>query len=131
QLSSTNGTLHMAEVMVMGCDNQVQPLLSDLDNLMNGISTSDKARLSEQDVMMYPIPSEGLINLYLGNFMNKKIAIEIFNSNGQKVFKKDYKSSHYAIEELQLQSLSEGVYQMSITSDQFFDVKPFMLLNKK
>ncbi|HLG02320.1 MAG TPA: T9SS type A sorting domain-containing protein, partial [Bacteroidia bacterium] len=93
---------------------------------MNGCSASDTAAISITvctgisdlgmiNVNISPNPTEGILNLMIGNFQGNKLDIEIMNAEGQIVYsKKIFSNSDGFSGQLDISTLSKGVYYLKI-----------------
>jgi len=62
--------------------------------------------------MVFPNPSDGIINLDLRFYEDIKLTVVVFNNLQQRVFQIDYPENHSVFEELNLGNLSNGVYHI-------------------
>ncbi|MHB8260153.1 MAG: T9SS type A sorting domain-containing protein [Bacteroidia bacterium] len=79
-----------------------------------GSSIHKIASIDEQ-VTIYPNPSNGLVNLKISEFDNSKTtSVEIFNTIGEYMHRQIIKSSNCQID---VSDLAEGIYNLSISSN--------------
>ncbi len=68
-------------------------------------------------IEIYPTPTTGSLNISLGEVqINKTIYLSLFNSQGQEIFRKKI-SRATAIETIDVERYSNGVYQLKITTE--------------
>jgi hypothetical protein len=67
------------------------------------------------DIMVYPNPSDGLLNVDIKGQQNDKFLLSIFNVQGQLVYQQkiDYNSSHQLIK-IDIRHLAKGVYTLRL-----------------
>jgi cysteinyl-tRNA synthetase len=86
----------------------------ELDQLSKGIPTSIKENSDDDNVMLFPNPSNGKINLY-ENIPGDKYEIQVFSSFGQPLGKWKVKKSGDVVH-IDLSDFPDGVYYLGINS---------------
>jgi cysteinyl-tRNA synthetase len=86
----------------------------ELDQLCGGIPMSLNMQSELDNVMIYPNPSDGKINLY-ENFAVEKYEIEVFSSFGQPLGKWSVKKRGDVVH-IDLSDFPDGIYYLSINS---------------
>ncbi|MCK4922367.1 MAG: T9SS type A sorting domain-containing protein [Bacteroidales bacterium] len=77
----------------------------------------DAVELGRQ-LNIYPNPSNGMLTIEIGNAQHSDINIEIINMVGKKVFTKVFRD-HKSIEQIDLSSLSKGIYFVKMNSENY------------
>ncbi len=79
----------------------------------------------DQNIMIYPNPTEGIVNVKLKGIETQKLMIEILDLSGRTLIQRDI---HYFLagtnEEISIQKLSPGQYLVRITGDEFQWIRP-------
>ena len=81
----------------------------------SGVITSVNLDVKNQDIIIYPNPSSGKINITLGTLSNKTIVVEISNLLGTQILSKTY--NDYSAITIDLTGNAKGVYLLNITID--------------
>lgn len=80
----------------------------------SGIPTNIESIISD-NVIIYPNPNKGILNIDIKSNSSEDLNIEIYNSVGIKVYeKKDIKESQKRITQINLKSLSNGKYVVHV-----------------
>jgi hypothetical protein len=93
---------------------------------VNAISTSIKDADFENNIRIYPNPSNGFISINLENINHTGLELEIRNIAGQRVFYKKIESSQ-SIEIIDLSNQSTGIYTLNIISKDRIQTKKIIL----
>lgn len=84
-----------------------------LNKTPNLLYFSGYKELSNHEFLLYPNPNNG--RFYLQHSLENQFEIEVFNSNGMKVFKSNYNCDE-KITEVDISELKSGLYFISIIS---------------
>jgi sugar lactone lactonase YvrE len=85
-------------------------------NVINGIQGINQLSVNNKQVTIYPNPNNGIFNLTISQFDNEKTnSIEVYNLIGDCVHRQIAKSANCQIN---LSNLAEGVYNLSIISNE-------------
>ncbi|HVD97586.1 MAG TPA: T9SS type A sorting domain-containing protein [Cytophagaceae bacterium] len=79
-----------------------------------------------EDMRIYPNPTTG--KLYIDLLPAKYIAISIYNMIGEVLYQKEYKDLSYSSKEIDVNTLSTGVYRIEIIKDGTKQVKTFSIV---
>ncbi|MBU8893882.1 MAG: T9SS type A sorting domain-containing protein, partial [Bacteroidales bacterium] len=93
---------------------------------VTAISTSIVSADFENEIKVYPNPSEGLISIDLGNLNDIGLELEIINLAGQRVFSKKIESTQ-SVDKIDLSNLPKGVYTLNIISKEWVHTKKIIL----
>ena len=66
--------------------------------------------------MVYPNPTQGLLNIDLKGYENQELVAAVFNSNGQMVSEKVFGNDHGTLEQMSLDELPDGLYYLILES---------------
>ncbi|QCW99681.1 DUF1929 domain-containing protein [Aggregatimonas sangjinii] len=66
--------------------------------------------------MVYPNPTEGLLHINLNGFENQQLVAMVFNSMGQLVFESHFNKEHGVQEQIDLNTLPDGLYRLTLQS---------------
>ena len=82
-----------------------------------GIAESASDGITARAVsMVYPNPTEGVLNIDLKGFENQQLVVMVFNSTGQLVSERLFDDRHDAVEQIDLTFLPGGQYQLILQS---------------
>jgi hypothetical protein len=101
--------------------------LENINITYNTISTSTKDLNSE--IMAYPNPTSGIVQINMENYMGAPMELNVFNSVQQSVLTKKFAGDHRAEEEIDLTGLSSGQYYFIFTGAPGKIVKTIILAN--
>ena len=93
---------------------------------VTAISTSIVSADFENEIKIYPNPSEGLISIDLGNLNEKELELEIINLAGQRVFSKKIESTQ-SVYKTDLSNLPKGVYTLNLISKEWVHTMKIIL----
>ena len=82
----------------------------------------------KDQIKVYPNPTSGLVTLEIDNSYQSELSVEVINTNGQIIYSNKYNYKHI-VEQLDLNSYSDGMYFVKIFTKEFIDVKK-LILNK-
>ena len=70
---------------------------------------------NESFTSIYPNPTEDILNIEISNAVKQGIEIEIFNTTGKVIYKKEYKNikTHF-VEQLDLSGYAKGIYLVKV-----------------
>ncbi|MCX6230012.1 MAG: T9SS type A sorting domain-containing protein [Bacteroidetes bacterium] len=74
-------------------------------------------KVSSPEISIYPSPTKGIINIDLKETGNKELSIEIFSSDGQKVYTSSIKQM--ADLTIDFSNQNDGIYYVKIKSNEF------------
>jgi len=78
--------------------------------LLDGVLSSRNVKSEHSDLTIYPNPSEGHVYLHFANVKRSPMALDIFNTLGEKVFTQTIKKTGDFTCETDLKKLHGGVY---------------------
>lgn len=93
---------------------------------VSAISTSIENADIENNIKIYPNPSDGFISINLENINHTGLEIEIRNLAGQRVFYKKIESAQ-SMEIIDLSNHSRGIYTLNIISKDWIQTKKIIL----
>ncbi|HBD26351.1 T9SS type A sorting domain-containing protein [Flavobacterium sp.] len=119
-LNALNSETNIIFRIVFHSDEAENDLGANIDDfLINGTLSGQSFEL--QNIVLYPNPSKGIFNLATGT--NEISEIEVYDVTGKMVWsKKDFEVSNSEIQ-LNLSSVSQGIYFVKITADNQSTVK--------
>lgn len=65
-----------------------------------------------EDIYVYPNPTDGIVNISLGNILNSKILISVYDVMGNEVYRKRFEAA--TIYQIDLSAKSNGIYMIRI-----------------
>jgi PKD repeat protein len=89
---------------------------SQFNQIINIVGTSIQLLNSEDSVLIYPNPSNGIFTIEIKKSKLSRVKVEIINVAGQILFEKNYKSAHI-IDEINLTSYPKGVYTINFVTE--------------
>jgi hypothetical protein len=94
-------------------DLQVVQLSAKLGNkIETGINEKENnIEISYKEILMFPNPTSGLIQIDLSDYIGLSLDINIYNSLQQNVLTKHFDKNHSSVEEIDIRNLSDGLYQ--------------------
>ncbi len=97
-------------------------------------SFSDTSEITVQELeeadfepIIYPNPTESQLNVDLRAYESNEVSVMLFNSLRQKLAGKVFDVEHGAFEEIDVSTLSNGVYYITFESDGHRDAKAFIV----
>jgi hypothetical protein len=81
----------------------------------SGVTTSANNGYENQDILFFPNPSNGLINIALGKLQRKTATIDIIDTKGQRVFSQTYNDISETT--IDLTRLPKGLYLAAVIID--------------
>ena len=96
-------------------------------SLLDGVLSSKKERSEHTDLTIYPNPSEGDVYLHFVGIRSSPMALDIFNTMGEKVFTKSIRKTGDFTYETNLKKLHCGVYIVRYSETE----KPGIIVIKK
>jgi hypothetical protein len=82
-------------------------------NMQSAVNDLD---MGVKDIIIYPNPNNGIFNISIDTEEIKNFTIRIFNNQGQEVFIRQVNTYELENESIDVQSLPEGIYHITITS---------------
>jgi hypothetical protein len=96
-------------------------------SLLNGVLSSKNERSEHTDLTIYPNPSEGDVYLHFVGIRSSPMALDIFNTMGEKVFTQSIRKTGDFTYETNLKKLHCGVYIVRYSETE----KPGIIVIKK
>jgi hypothetical protein len=96
-------------------------------SLLDGVLSSKKERSEHTDLTIYPNPSEGDVYLHFVGIRSSPMALDIFNTMGEKVFTQSIRKTGDFTYETNLKKLHGGVYIVRYSETE----KPGIIVIKK
>jgi hypothetical protein len=121
--SVNNDTVYIDDVVITDCTSQN----SSKSNSAKLISGSD---VLEKSVKIFPNPATSTLFVTLIGLNQEKTNISVFNISGLLVKKIESKEQVNAVQEIDLDNLSNGVYIIRITDDNDFVVNKRIVISK-
>jgi len=87
------------------------------------VATSINDFTNGNSIVLYPNPSNGLVNIVFGNAINTAIEINVYNSIGSIVFTDKLQDLESGKHEIDLTTLPKGMYFIKISADNESTVK--------
>ncbi len=81
----------------------------------------------DNEIKLYPNPTNNFVNLEIQNTENEKLLVEITNINGQFMYKKQYNKTANSTIQIDLSSYPKGVYLIKLRTDKFVKVSKLVL----
>jgi hypothetical protein len=75
----------------------------------------DVIDLKTEDIYVYPNPTDGIVNISLGNISNSKIFISVYDVMGNEVYRKQFEAA--TIYQIDLSDKSSGMYMIRIFNE--------------
>jgi hypothetical protein len=116
-LNSTCG-----DVPLMDC-TEVTVMLNEHSSIIsNNLDLSNKETSNPDGFKVYPNPNTGLFNIEFSSNKSKKALLEIYNSSGQLILKRDVMATSNIFQErVKLSDQANGIYYLRlICNDQIF-----------
>lgn len=82
--------------------------------------TAQHAGIAESligDITVFPNPSGGQFSLDLGNYAGEDLELVVYNSQGQPVWVRSCKDAPVLLDDINLQGLPAGMYQLSVRTN--------------
>ncbi|AZQ57685.1 T9SS type A sorting domain-containing protein [Maribacter sp. MJ134] len=86
--------------------------------------------IQENDIIIYPNPTEGIINIDLSMYLGTAITIDIINSAGQSMIKVVLDENHETVASINLDSLIDGIYYVIVDGEIGKTSRSVVLLKK-
>lgn len=103
-------------------------LTSFVRNNMTGQTSSVAAyEMNQSNIVIYPNPSNGIINLEFSISENKNYQVEIINQLGQQVYSETFISPNHHI--INLENKSNGIYFLKISNGLQSETKKLIIQN--
>lgn len=81
----------------------------------SGVGVSDQ--ISKTNIELFPNPSKGSFNLYVGNVNNRKVEVKIFSLTGKTVFSNIYKAGINNTYSINTEDFNKGIYFVQVNAD--------------
>jgi hypothetical protein len=81
----------------------------------------------ERSLNVYPNPSQDVLTISLDDYMNSKLLIELINSTGQIVYRKEATSSNRFHDLVDIKPFDSGVYFLRIRSEKELTIKKVVI----
>ena len=110
------------------CQN-VQPLMSQGGNThtqFGGVKVLNKIA----DFKVFPVPSDGVVNLDMEDYRDDNIEIKIFNTMSQMVYTQKIQELQQGIVSIDLSHLANGAYIISVKAESRAALSKVMIINK-
>ncbi|MFH6602201.1 Ig-like domain-containing protein [Maribacter algicola] len=110
-------------------EGSVSITVTTTEGSFTDISEITVQELEEADFepIIYPNPTEGQLNVDLRTYESTEVSVTLFNSLRQKLAGKVFDMEHGAFEEIDVSTLSNGVYYITFESDGHRDAKAFIV----
>jgi len=89
----------------------------------NGESTGFNEMTDSDNLQIYPNPNHGTFHIKVQNLNNEDLSIEIFNINGQAVYKNQFNKTVRTTEKIDLSYCSKGLYFVKVLNENNIKVK--------
>ncbi|SNR38768.1 Por secretion system C-terminal sorting domain-containing protein, partial [Maribacter sedimenticola] len=83
--------------------------------LLNNITNDSLDNV--KDLIVFPNPTDGELNLDLSSLINRKLKLNVFNSIGQLVYEKEIESNHENVESINMKNFVIGIYYINIVNE--------------
>jgi hypothetical protein len=97
-------------------------------NLIEGEGLN--SNINANETVIYPNPTEGIINIDLSTYLNTALTIDIINSTGQSLIKVLLDKNHKTVETINLDGLVDGIYYVIVDGEIGMESKSIILLKK-
>ena len=95
----------------------------------NPVIFAENLKDKENQLLLFPNPSHGTVNIILEGFQGNHVRIDIINIEGQtKLFKTIYPDENEFHKILDLTNLPKGVYFVAINTNQKHIVKKLIIM---
>ncbi len=96
---------------------------SEVKTVLNSQESTD----TDNDILIFPNPTSGIIQLDLTAYMKVPLGCSVFNASQQLVFEKVFEADHNFKEELDFSGMAEGVYYIVFTYSKGTLAKSFII----
>ena len=91
------------------------------------IGTSNKPLSISDHISVYPNPSNGIFHIECDGDANTTLRMEIFNISGVKVYMREFNSTGYQRETIDLQHLDNGIYILRMQQNNWTDTRKLVI----
>ena len=98
----------------------------NLERPLGGVKTINKIA----DFKVFPVPSDGVVNLDMQEYRDDNIEIKIFNTMSQLVYTQKIQELQQGIVSINLSDLANGAYIISVKAESQATLSKVMIINK-
>jgi hypothetical protein len=102
-----------------GCQTTINLTVASVGRAALNISSPDSISneiVSSEVSLVYPNPTEGILNISLNGFESEQLVAMVFNSTGQLVYERLFSNEHGVLEQINLNNLPGGIYRLILQS---------------
>jgi len=128
--SHTNNALKENSVAVVSNSLSITvPALSTTAILLQSVQTNgvNEWRNKDFNIKIFPIPAENELNISTGAIFDEPTQITVFDQQGRKLKVVDTNFNENSAIKVDISSLQQGYYFLSLKSDHYNTVKSFVL----
>jgi hypothetical protein len=102
-----------------GCQTTINLTVASVGRAALNISSPDSKSneiVYSEVSLVYPNPTEGILNISLNGFESEQLVAMVFSSTGQLVSERLFSNEHGVLEQINLNNLPVGIYRLILQS---------------